>query len=35
MSKDNLGNKQTILKYSCLIIGKRYDLVITTQKQTM
>ena len=34
MSRDNLGNKQTIILHNCLINDKRYDLVITPPRQT-
>ena len=33
MSRDNLGNKQTIILHNCLIKENRYDLVITSLKQ--
>ena len=33
MSRDNLGNKQTIKIHNCLINDKRYDLIITPQRQ--
>ena len=35
MSRDNLGNKQTIILHNCIINDDRYDLVITTHRQTM
>ena len=35
MSRDNLGNKQTIILHSCIINNERYDLVITTPRQTI
>ena len=35
MSRDNLGNKQTIIIHNCLINDKKYDLVITSHKQTI
>ena len=35
MSKDNLGSKQTIILHNCLIKNERYDLVITSHKQTI
>ena len=35
MSRDNLGNKQTIKLHNCLINDKKYDLVITTHRQTI
>ena len=35
MSRDNLGNKQTIILHNCLINDKRYDLVITPHKQSV
>ena len=34
MSRDNLGNKQTIIIYKCLINNK-YDLVITLHRQSV
>ena len=34
MSRDNLGNKQTIVLHNCLIKNERYDLVITAHRQT-
>ena len=35
MSRDNLGNKQTIIIHNCLINDKRYGLVITPHRQTI
>ena len=35
MSKNNLGSKQTIILYNCLIKNERYDLVITPHRQTV
>ena len=35
MSRDNLGNKQTIIIHNCLINEERYDLVITPHKQSI
>ena len=35
MSRDSLGNKQTIILYNCLINDERYDLVITPHRQTI
>ena len=35
MSRDNLGNKQTILIHSCLIDDENYDLVITPHRQSV
>ena len=32
MSRDNLGNKQTVL-HNCLIKNEKYDLVITPHRQ--
>ena len=34
MSRDNLGNKQTIVLHNCIIKNERFDLVITPQRQT-
>ena len=34
MSRDNLGNKQTIILHNCLIYDERHDLVITPHRQT-
>ena len=34
MSKDNLGNKQTIILHNCKINDERYDLVITPHRKT-
>ena len=33
MSRDNLGNKQTIIIHNCLLNDERYDLVITPHRQ--
>ena len=33
MSRDNLGNKQTIIIHNCLINDDKYDLVITPHRQ--
>ena len=35
MSRDNLGNKQTIILHNCKINHEKYDLVITPHRQTM
>ena len=35
MSRDNLGNKQTIGLHNCIINDERYDLVITRHRQTV
>ena len=38
MSRDNLGNKQTIIisnKHNSLINNEKYDLVITTRRQSV
>ena len=35
MSRDNLGNKQTIIIPNCLINDDGYDLVITPHKQSV
>ena len=35
MSRDNLGNKQTIIIHNCLINDERYDLVITPHRQSI
>ena len=35
MSRENLGNKQTINLHNCLINNKKYDLVITPHKQSV
>ena len=35
MSRDNLGNKQTIILHNCLINDERYDLVITPHRQSV
>ena len=35
MSRDNLGNKQTIIIHNCLINDERYDLVITPHRQSV
>ena len=34
MSRDNLGNKQTIILHNCIINDKKCDLVITPHTQT-
>ena len=34
MSRDNLGNKQTIIIHNCLINDDKYDLIITPHRQT-
>ena len=34
MSRDNLGNKQTIILHNGIINDERYNLVITPHKQT-
>ena len=33
MSRDNLGNKQTIILHNCIINNERYDPVITPHRQ--
>ena len=35
MSRDNVGNKQTIILHNCIINDERYDLVITPHRQTI
>ena len=35
MSRDNLGNKQTIVLHNCLVNDERYDLVITPHRQSV
>ena len=35
MSRDSLGNKQTIIIHNCLNNDERYDLVITPLRQTI
>ena len=35
MSRDNLGNKQTIIIHICLINNEKYDLVITPHRQSV
>ena len=35
MSRDNLGNKQTIVLHNCIINDGKYDLVITPHRQTI
>ena len=35
MSRDNLGNKQTIIIYNCLINNDKYDLIITPHRQSV
>ena len=35
MSKDNLGNQQTIIIHNCLINDDKYDLVITPHRQSV
>ena len=35
MSRDNLGNKQTILIHNCLINDDKYDLVTTPHRQSV
>ena len=35
MSRDNLGNKQTIVLHNCLIENERYDPVTTPHRQTI
>ena len=34
MSRDNLGNKQTIIIHNCLINDDKYDLIITPHRKT-
>ena len=35
MSRDSLGNKQTIIINNCLINDEKYDLVITPHRQSV
>ena len=35
MSRDNLGNKQTIIIDNCLINDDKFDLVITPHRQSV
>ena len=35
MSRDNLGNKQTIIIHNCLINDDKYDLVIKPHRQSV
>ena len=35
MSRDNLGNKKTIIIHNCLIKDEKYELVITPHRQRM
>ena len=35
MSRDILGNKQTIILHNCIINDERYDLVVTPHRQTI
>ena len=35
MSRDNLGNEQTIIKHNCLINDEKYDLVTTPHRQSV
>ena len=35
MSRDNLGNKQTIIIHNCLIDDDKFDLVITPHRQSV
>ena len=35
MSRDNLGNKQTIIIHNCLINDHKYDLVIKPHRQSV
>ena len=35
MSRDNLGNKQTIIIHNCLINDNKYDFVITPHRQSV
>ena len=35
MSRDNLGNKQTIIIHNCLINDDKFDLVITPHRQSV
>ena len=34
MSRDILGNKQTIIKHNCLMNDEKYDLVTTPHRQS-
>ena len=34
MSRDNFGNKQTIIIHICLINDEKYDLLITPHRQS-
>ena len=35
MSRDNLGNKETIIMHNCLINNKRHDLIITPHRKSI
>ena len=35
MSRENLGNKQTIIIHNCLINDEKYDLVFTPHRQSV
>ena len=35
MSRDNLRNKQTIIIRNCLIKDEKYDLVVTSHRQSI
>ena len=35
MSRDNLGNRRTIIIHNCLINDGRYDLVITPHRKSV
>ena len=35
MSRDSLGNKQTIIIHNCLINDEKYDLVILLHRQSV
>ena len=35
MSGENLGNKQTIILHNCIINDERYELIITSHRQTI
>ena len=35
MSRDSLGNNQTIILHNCVVNDERYDLVITPQRRTI
>ena len=35
MSRDNLGNKQTIIIHNCLINDEKYELVTTPHRQSV